>query len=198
MLVHRIITVAVIALTGCSDGPPSSALDTTVQGIGVIDHISQHTIDGLPNINVRSVKGTPLGAIAHLALFEDFAPGLTFDEARKRFGEPTTTRTLVNGTELRCYRRDITTLAVAREPLRSSSPAAERRTVWAFPNEGGLRLDSLVASNVVEQVHSPSLPFYLVLRDSTPMEQSLWLRVDSPGVTEVRWLNSESYRKRRD
>jgi hypothetical protein len=169
-----------------------------MKGTGIVDHISQSMIDGLPNINIWPVKGTPLSVTAHLALFEDFAPGLTFDEARKRYGEPATTRTLVNGTELRCYRKDTATLAVAHELYHSTSPAAESWTVWAFPNEGGFRLDSLVASNVLEQVRSPSSPYYLVLRDSTPSEQSLWLRVDSHAVSEVRWVASESSRKRKD
>src|SRR5688572_3678192 len=197
MRLQNIVISAVVALTSCSDSQsPSSSY--TVKGVGIVDHISQSTDDGLPYINVWPVKGTPLSAITHLGLFEDFAPGLTFEEARKRYGEPATTRTLVNETELRCYRRDTATLAVGRERYFSDPSKTVFWTSWAFPVEGGFSLNSLVTSNVLDQIHSPSPPFYLVIRDSTPSEESLWLRVDLLGVTEVRWISSESWKKRKD
>lgn len=197
MRLHSSIIAAALALGGCSERQAPSSQVSIVKGAGIVDRISQSTIDGLPHVNVWPVKGTPLGALAHTELFDDFAPGLTFDEARKRYGAPVATRTLLNRTDLRCYRRDAATLAVARELYFSSSPAAECWTVWAFPNDGGFRIDSIVSSNILQQVRSPSPPFYLVLRDSTPLEQSLWLRVDSPGITEIRWINSESRKKRK-
>ena len=178
MRFRNLILGVMLLASSCSDRLASPPNDT-VKGTGVVREISITTIDGLPDINIWPVKGTPLSASARLALFEDFAPGLTFDGARKRYGEPTTTRTLANKTELHCYRRDGATLAVARELYFSSSPPGECWTVFAFPNEGGFKLGSLVASNVLDQVRSPSPPYYLVLRDSTPLEASFWLRVDS-------------------
>ncbi len=194
MRFRNIIVGGMLVSSSCSDGLAAASNDT-VKGTGIIQEISTTTIDGLPHINIWPVKGTLLSATARLALFEDFAPGLTFDDARKRYGEPTTTRTLANKTELHCYRRKAATLGVARELYFSSSPPAERWAMFAFPNDGGFKLGLLVASNVLDQVHLPSPPYYLVLRDSTPVEASLWLRVDSVGVTEVRWINWKASRK---
>ena len=188
MCARALIAVAIAALSGCSEGPPTIGPDD-VKGVGVIDRISSARIDGLPHVNVWAVNGTPLARLAQLEMFSDFRAGLTFSEAEEHYGKPDSTRPLENRTELRCYRRPQATLAVALELYFSSSPPAELWTVWAFPNTDGFPLASLVQSNVLSQIRAPATPYYLVLRDATPEEQSLWLKVEAPGVTEVRWVS---------
>lgn len=175
--------------------PPSPDM---VNGTGVVDHLSYSILDGLPHVDVWPVKATPMAAVADLKLFGDFRPGLTFEEAAKRHGEPATIRKLSNLTELRCYPRGAVTLAVGREPLGSFHPTVrEKWTVWAFPHDAAIKLSTLVNQQVLEQVQVPTSPYRLVLRESTQLEGSLWLKVISGEVTEARWINSESVKKQK-
>lgn len=191
------IVIALVLLSACSDRRLPVPVETveTVKGTGIVDQVSISMTDGLPHIDVCSIPGTPLRAVAHIEVFEDFAPGLTFTQASQRFGDSVASRTLTNRTELRYYSRgDRATLAVGRELYFSSSPPVVWWTVWAFPKEGTFSFESLVNSNVLSQIPPPQPPFYLVLRDATASDESLWLRAESNGITEVRWINSESWR----
>ena len=165
-----------------------------MNGTGVVDHISYGIVDGLPHINVWPVKSTPLSALANLELFSDFRPGLTFEDVASRHGQPSERRTLENQTELRCYRGSNATLAVGREPLRSSSPGSDWWTAWVFPSGVPVPVNAVANQSILSQLELPSTPFCLVLRESTPLEGSLWITVNSNAITEVRWINHESTR----
>jgi hypothetical protein len=197
---HYLIWIAILATIGCSEDsqPPSASnappQDKRVKGTGLVDHISYSILDGLPHINVWPVKSTPLGALANLNLFSDFRPGMTFQDVAQRHGEPSETRILKNQAELRCYYGTNAILAVGREPLRSSSPAADSWTAWAFPSNVPLAVNAVANQRILNQLEIPSAPFCLVLRESTALEGSLWITVNSNAVTQVRWINHESTR----
>ncbi len=198
---NPLICIAILAVTGCSDpSRPESisnatAQDKWVNGTGVVDRISYGNLDGLPHINVWPVKSDPLNALADLDLFSDFRPGMTFQDVANRHGQPFETRNLENRTELRCYRGPKATLAVGREPLGSYHPTIkEKWTVWVFPNDAPLKLNAIAKQAIMDQVELPSMPFCLVLRESTSLEGSLWITVGSNGVTKARWINAESAR----
>jgi hypothetical protein len=198
---YHLICILLLAMSGCSDesqpGSPSNVLghDERVNGTGAVDHISYGDLDGLRHINVWPVKSTPLSALADLDLFEDFRPGMTFEDVVQRRGKPSETWELENLTELRCYRGTNATLAVGREPLGSYHPTVkEKWTAWAFPGSAPLRLDAIGKQDILDQLKLPAPPFCLVLRESTTLEGSLWITVGSNGVTKVRWINNESAR----
>ena len=190
---HFLVCFTLLTTTGCSDSSPPQQ-ERIVTGTGVVDHISYSTLDGLQHINVWTMKATPLSVLAKLDLYSDFRPGQTFQDVANRHGQPSETRTLENQTELRCYRGTNATVAVGREPLRSSSPASERWTAWIFPSSVPLPLDAVANQSILNQLEMPPTPFCLVLRESTPPEGSLWITVKSNAITQVRWINHESMR----
>src|SRR5882672_11150878 len=152
---HHLIYIAVLGVIGCSDKSqprPDANAPHEVNGTGLVDHISYSTVDGLPHINVWPLKSTPLGALANLYIFSDFRPGMTFQDVANRHGEPSETRTLNNRTELRCYRGTNAILAVGREPLRSSSPAADWWTAWAFPSSAPLPASAVANQSILNQL----------------------------------------------
>jgi hypothetical protein len=188
---RNLLTCAALILTiGCSDSQPQQ--DKWVKGKGVVDHVSYSTIDSIPHINVWPVKSTSLSEVANVDVFSDFRPGLTFQDMTNRHGPPSETRTLKNQTELRCYRGTNVTLAVGREPLRSSAASGDWWTAWVFPGTVPLPLNAVAKQSVLDQVELPATLFCLVLRESTPLEGSLWITVKSNTIAEVRWINKES------
>jgi hypothetical protein len=188
---YSLICIAILTITGCSDNSKPQQ-DKRVNGTGVVDYISYSAVDGLPHINVWAIKSNSLSALANLDLFSDFRPGLTFQDVANRHGQPSETRTLRNLTELRCYRGTNATLAVGMEPLRSSSPGNCLWTVWAFPGSVPLPVNAIAKQDILNQIEVPPAKFCLVLRESTPLQGSLWITVNSNAITEARWINGES------
>jgi hypothetical protein len=174
----------------------SSVQESELKGKGIVDRVSYASLHGLPHVNVWPVKGTELQSIVDLRVFEDFTPGLDFEEALVRYGPPATTRKTVNRIEFHTYLRTNAMLAVAKELCSGGFLGdTEMWTVWAFPNDTGFKLESLVASNVLGQLQIPIPPYYLVVRGATPRKEGIWLKVEPSGVTEARWVGPQSHRK---
>lgn len=151
-----------------------------------------------PMVYIKCPSGVSLTSKIDLGVFGDFKPGMRFAAATAQFGEPKRSWRGANGTLYQLHTAPRADVAVAKETQTSGGvfgdlPTVVWWTVYAFPpsNADPFSASDLLSSDVQTTLRGTPPPCQLVIHGSEH-ENGVWCQVTTDGITEIRWLNSDS------
>jgi hypothetical protein len=146
----------------------------------------------------RCTVENPLRKVIDFMPFGDFKPGICFDAARLKFGEPKRVWTGANQITYHLYPGMHGDVAIAHEIQLSGgiSEALPRLTYWtvyAYPPMGKPTFDFslLLDKNIREKVEEHKKPCVLILHGEMN-EDIVHCYISEVGISKIRWVSGSS------